>query len=282
MKACSHPYVLVAERSVLGSIDSVVASLEKHGGAEAITIVVPASQVTEFRSTRCGSHEVLSEDDILPGWPLGRVRSQLGRRADRAGWYLQQFLKLAFGVARGVEWYVIWDADTVMLRRPAFESADGRVLMNAAREHHRPYFDTFRRLFGEDPVLHASVVSQYMLIDTSVVRQMFAEIEARHRCGWVEAILGNLPGRSPSEFSEYETYANYLERRRPGAVTLTRERWFRYGSEIVPADRRNELASIERTFARYAYVSFERHGSNTVRRALAHLLLRAPGLDWAV
>jgi hypothetical protein len=266
-------YVLVAERSVLPSIDAVVGGLEKNGAPSAISIVVPRIQVPLFEATRCRQHAVIPEDKILPSWPLSRVRALLPRQPGRAGWYLQQFLKLSFGMRNGIERYVVWDADTVMLRRPPFWIAGDRLNLTSAREHHQPYFDTYQRLFGEAPKLSVSVIAQYMPIETSVVREMCAEIEARQGRDWLEAILRGLPGESPSEFSEYETYANYLERRTPGTIVTTRQRWFRHGSEIVPLERRNDLRLIESTFSRYVYVSFERHPSRPLKRAAARLLL---------
>ena len=48
---------------------------------------------------------------------------------DRAGWYYQQFLKLSFDLYYKKHFghlagYVIWDADTVMLKAPKLKSED--------------------------------------------------------------------------------------------------------------------------------------------------------------
>jgi hypothetical protein len=264
------PYLLVAERSVLGLVSVVIESLEAHGDPNKIYLVVPGAQLSEFARTRCRSHQLIAEEDVLPAWTLAKVRSMLPRHPDRAGWYLQQFLKLGFGMSVGISRYVVWDADTVMLTAPKF--VDGQqVLMNAAREYHSPYFKTYERLLGRPPTLRKSMISQYMLIDTEVVVALKNTIERIHGAEWIEAILKNLSHQSASEFSEYETYANFLESERPGTVVVINEKWFRYGAELMPKTRELELKMAERKFRGYAYVAFERHKPSVARKMVANL-----------
>ncbi len=265
------PYLLVAERSVVPMANLVLEALETHARPSSIFIVVPRVQVQEFLLTRCARHQVIAEEEILPEWSLRRIQAMLRRYPERAGWYLQQFLKLGFGAAAAVPRYVVWDADTVMLARPTLTHR-GRVVMSASREFHRPYFRTFERLFGRRRVLSRSVISQYMLMETAVVSEMQDEIEHRHRQGWIEAILEGLPGCSPSEFSEYETYGNFLESRHPGSVLLRQIKWFRYGSYLLPAAESRTTPHVCRTFDGYAYVAFERHPDRAWKALAAKLM----------
>jgi len=268
----SLPYLLVAERSVLPIIGCVVESLEKYADASSITTVVPEADMESFRNGRCGRHRILSEEEVLPEWPLGRIRSLLHAYPDRAGWYLQQFLKLNFGRATNVAHYVVWDADTVMLACPEYLQ-EGHVLMNSSRQYNRSYFQTYCELFGAPPVLTRSVITQYMLIETRIVHELQAELEQRHKCDWVEAILRVIPGTTISEFSEYETYANYYEWRHPGSIQLEEYKWFRYGAYVFPdADR--SLEAIEARFHGYGYVAFERHKSSWLKILGAKALCR--------
>jgi hypothetical protein len=260
------PYLLVAENSLLKIIRQTVMSLEKHANPAEIYIVVPDAQLNDFREVLGDRVQFVAEEDVLPDWPLLRVKSMLPKQPGRAGWYLQQFLKLGFGQYAHVPRYVIWDADTVMLRRPVLEK-DGKVVMNTAKEYHQPYFDTFRRLFGLAPSLPCSMISQYMLIDTTVCLQMQSEICAGgHSVDWIEVVLRGLPGISHSEFSEYETYANYLVHINPVGIEPISDKWFRYGSEIFPDQESISLYQIEKRFAGYSYVAFERHRSSIIRR----------------
>lgn len=265
------PYLLVAEQSLLPVIRLVVQSVEKHGDPAAIHLVVPGRQVASFRQCIGASHTILAEEEVLPEWPLSRIRSLLPRFPDRAGWYLQQFLKLQFGEYASLSHYVIWDADTVMLRKPVYWH-QGRFLFNTAREHHQPYFDTYRRLFGTEPLLGRSVISQYMLIDTQLSGTMKAFIEQRSGYPWVEAVMRQLPGLNPSEFSEFETYANFAAWQRPDSVELCKLRWFRYGAQIVAPSKDMTVMKLEHIFRHYHLVAFERHPGSVVRAVAARLL----------
>lgn len=267
----SLPYLLVAEQSLLPVMGLVVQSVEKHGDPSAIHLVVPGRQVDSFRQRIGVGRAIHAEEDVLPEWPLSRIRSFLPRFPGRAGWYLQQFLKLQFGEHASLPHYVIWDADTVMLRKPLY-GHQGRFLFNTAREHHPPYFDTYRRLFGAEPPLHRSVISQYMLIDTQLSGKMKAFIEQRRGLPWVDAVMRQLPGLDPSEFSEFETYANFVAWQCPSAVELCKLRWFRYGAQIVEPSPNLTVAKLEKIFRHYHLVAFERHPSSVKRTIAARLL----------
>ena len=267
------PYLLVAEKSLLKIIGKTVSALEKHASPSGIYVVVPGDQLDAFRAVLGGRVILVPEEDVLPEWPLARVKSMLPKQPGRAGWYLQQFLKLGFGKYAGVARYVIWDADTVMLQPPVLERG-ARVVMNTAKEYHQPYFDTFRRLFGFAPSLRRSMISQYMLIDSAICLQMEQEICARGQdADWIDVLLRGLPGTSISEFSEYETYANYLAHINQDGIELQTSKWFRYGSEIFPDHESVSLEQIEKWFAGYGYVAFERHGTNFVKYLRAKYLM---------
>lgn len=267
------PYLLVAEKSLLKIIGHTVSALEKYGDPAEIYLVVPDEQIEAFQTVLLNRVVLVPEEKLLPEWPLARIRSMLAKQSGRAGWYLQQFLKLAFGRYSGIERYVIWDADTVMLQPPVLERC-GRVIMNKAKEYHQPYFDTFRRLFGIAPTLPCSTISQYMLIDTAICLQMQKEICAHGEgTDWIEVLLRGLPGTSISEFSEYETYANYLAYIRPTAFELGSRKWFRYGSEIFTNLERVSVEQIEERFAGYSYVAFERHPPSLCRNLVSKLRL---------
>jgi hypothetical protein len=267
------PYLLVAEKSILKLIGQTVSALEKYANPAGIYIVIPSGQLKAFGARLTDRVILVPEEDVLPDWSLARVRSMLPKRPERAGWYLQQFLKLSFFKHVEVPRYVIWDADTVMLKPPVLER-NARVVMNTAKEYHQPYFDTFQRLFGVVPTLPLSTISQYMLIDSAICMKMQQEICTRgQREDWVEVLLSGLPGKSISEFSEYETYANYLAHINRSGIELQSSKWFRYGSEILADPESVSLEQIETRFAGYSHVAFERHRSTFARRLGSHILL---------
>lgn len=266
-------YLLVAEKSVHKIIRLTISALEKYADPDRIYVVVPSSQIDIFRPISKGRVVLISEEDVLPQWPLSRIKLMLSKYPSRAGWYLQQFLKLSFSNYAGIGQYVIWDADTVMLKSLELRR-DDRIVMNANKKLHKPYFDTYRRLFGFEPTLKRSMISQYMLIDHDVCLQMQQEI-CRYGDGkdWIEVTLRGLPQMSISEFSEYETYANYLEKKYPDGIHFQTAKWFLYGSEIFPNLDVVSLEQVEKRFCGYSYVAFERHPYKFTRRLGSRLQL---------
>jgi hypothetical protein len=276
MDELKFPYVLVAERSVLPVIRLALQGIQAYGNPKSTSVVVPSSQIGEFRAVSESGALVIPEDEVLPEWSLARVRAEMPRHPQMAGWYLQQFLKLSFGSYAGVPRYVIWDADTVMLS-PINFTEGGVTLMNTAREHHQEYFETFAKLFGRQAPLRRSLISQYMLIETQVVDEMRREIEGRFSKDWIAAILSLLPGKSLCEFSEYETYGNFFAVSRPERLKLRRMKWFRRGAEVIRDLALGDFDTIREKFAGYAYVAFERHHEVSFLRRIrgrGSLLLR--------
>ena len=113
-----------------------------------------------------------------------------------------------------------------------------------------------------------------MLIKTPVVVELKDNIKhiTKSRC-WISGILKSLPGKDISEFSEYETYANFFVSQNPSKFKLTDIKWFRYGAEIFNDMTTVTYEEVSQKFRGYQHVAFERHPPNFKRKILAHILL---------
>lgn len=60
---------------------------------------------------------IIHEEDLLNGWTKDRISKfpVVGFPA-RTGWYIQQFLKMGFSQKTKDADYLIWDADTIILK----------------------------------------------------------------------------------------------------------------------------------------------------------------------
>lgn len=269
------PYVLVAEASVLPTINVTLEALRLHAEPSDVFLVIPRAQHEVFKKSVSFECKLVPEEEVVSPWTAGKVSDSLINMKWRAGWYLQQFLKLSFGTFARVPSYVVWDADTVLLEPFPLVGRDGRSLINTSREYHKPYFATFEKLLGFKAMMERSAIAQFMLFETEFVSEMQRLIEARNGRGWIEAVLAALPGKSGNEFSEYETYANFMAANHPDRIDLQRLKWFRYGSEILMTPEQKPLSELKRLFPGYAYVAFERHGGRIARTVLAHAMLLA-------
>ena len=222
--------------------------------------------------------ENLRREVKLPGFPQG------------AGWYFQQFLKFSYPQIRpDMPRYLIWDADTVPLRRFAVFAPGGKALltpatmeaavpphgvlldaetekkMERATRPHAPYFENYRHLLGQTPHPGRSFIAQQMPIHVPTLQALLDRIETRFPGpgSWAWKILTNLRGSDGNLFSEYEFYAQYALQHAAEHHDIRSLRWSRAG-------RLNVWPSAETQFSRWAmdldYVALESSGSPWRRR----------------
>jgi hypothetical protein len=235
---------------------------------------------------------LVDEDAAIPGVSLSALRARLAERGGdpaRAGWYLQQFLKMAACELPEIpERYLVWDADTILLRPTEFFTADGHALVNPATEHHAPYFETCRALLGIERRAGYSFIAESLPVKTAHMRRLLDAVRARAPGRpWALAIVDAIDPRelSLSGFSEFETYGNFVLSFDPDHVVVRplrtcRDGAARYGA--VPGRNDLELLALE-----YAWVSFEawtprrpaRVALAKTRSALVHVLLH-PRTPW--
>lgn len=221
-----------------------------------------------------GAAVLHDEDRVVPGLTLASVAEAIRARGvepTRAGWYFQQFLKLGTPLATdGAPRWVLWDADTVLLRPTAFFDREGRALVARETEHHAPYFRTLERLRGLGEVAPFSFIAQHLPVRTDHLRALLERIAPGEVVsgGWVRRILdavdpGHLTGAG---FSEYETYGSFVHAEHPDSVVYRTLPSERHGSLIFgPHPGRLDLRRLARTFA---LATFEATPRASVRRAM--------------
>ncbi len=130
----------------------------------------------------------------------------------RSGWYVQQFIKLEYSKICEDEYYLSWDGDTFPLKEvQLFE--DNKPVFGIKNEHHEPYFKVISELLGIPAYsCDVSYISEHMLFNASVVREMLRYIEKNSGySNYYECILNKIDKTelSRSGFSEFETYGAY-------------------------------------------------------------------------
>lgn len=235
-------------------------------------VVSPDVEVARIQKRLGRRARVLPEGDFVPGVTMSSLRPlPVEGFPQAAGWYYQQLIKLQFSfVDPDEDYYLIWDADTVPLRPMRFFDDAGRMLLTRAKEHHPAYFETYRRLFGEEPNREFSFISQHMLVQKSVLREMLGHIESRipGEDNWAMKIMRTLPSQGYSLFSEYETYGHYVKNHYPERVRFVDRPWHRPMSHWsgcpVPTDR--ELRKLAEHFDFAAFERASGPGRRWVRR----------------
>ena len=142
--------------------------------------------------------------------------------AHRAGWYLQQLLKLYASVAipEMCSYYLVIDADTIFLKPTTFFNSDQVPLYNTGSDFHVPYFHHMSRLYPMlQKQLPVSGICHHMMFNREILLQLFDKVSQHHsdsQCNsskpfwqlFLELIDPSSAGASGA--SEYEIYFNYL------------------------------------------------------------------------
>ncbi|MGD8190935.1 DUF6492 family protein [Brevibacillus ginsengisoli] len=137
------------------------------------------------------------------------------KRTDRSGWLLQQLLKLAGGKLTKNNFFLVIDADTILIRPHVFH-LNGKTIFYCRNWKIQQYFRTYRRLIGVRPTASRSFVTHYMLFDKSKLSRLKRKLETRHNTKWYWAIIKSANRHSYVGFSEFETYGNFVHSHYPG------------------------------------------------------------------
>lgn len=259
-------------------------SLIEHMPGAEIHVVTRKEDFAKFKDA-CGPElHLWDEADFVPEMTLRELRKMpLASFPNGAGWYFQQFLKYAFvNVSNDDEYYLIWDADTVLLRPLEFFTPEGKPFYTTATEHHLPYFETFEALFGFPAKREFSFISQHQIINKAYLREMMAIIESRNPASrnWAWAIMENVRGAGSNLFSEYETYGHYVKARYPESIAVRSLNWTRNGERW--AGYPPKASKLGPMAAKFDYASFEAFFSlrNRLKRYAMKLFGRKPITDY--
>lgn len=167
----------------------------------------------------------------------------------RAGWYLQQFLKMAWAYKSKDSRYISLDADTFVLNPIRFTEGD-RYLFTSKTEYHKPYFNCINRLFGGSVKRNVdfSFIAENMVFDCKIMKEMITDIEKNEELDgnffW-EKILNAVDKDELiwSGFSEFETYGNYIFTRYPDKVKSRKLRTMREALVLLGGNPSSEQLS---------------------------------------
>lgn len=211
---------------------------------------------------------LVDETDVIPGLTskdIARYLSQVSPSDRFAKWYFQQFLKM--GICNRpdlMENYLIWDSDTILLRPITFFSDDRKTLFTKQlHKYRKPYFVTLHKILREQRRVDFSFIAQHMMINKQIMAEMInkIDVDSPFNSSWVWKILKSIFEENSSrfsppipEFSEYETYGNYITNNYPEMVEHRELPWLRDGSYIGHFPTVQDLDTFAKS---YVFVAFE-------------------------
>ncbi len=253
-----------------------IRSLRLFSSCNRIFVISQGEALSYFdhRQSGLGALRLLDEDRIFPGLSLSSVKDILHRRIGRdkrAGWYLQQFLKMSMSQHQEIaEYYLIWDSDTILLRTMNLFS-ENKVLVNPTKEYHPPYFKTMEKLLTLKRQVDFSFISEHMMVYSAYMRDLIAELstaaDSAGRTSWVGYVMANIEEHdlNGSGFSEFETYGNFIAARYPDSFVCRPLQSLRLGSRYFGENpARFDLVRLMRLGN--VFVSFEKNHAGSRMR----------------
>ncbi len=173
--------------------------------------------------------EAVDGNTIYEGMTREAVEDYIHRRIGkekkvRAGWYFQQFLKMAYAFSCKEETYLVWDVDTFPLAEIPFYDLN-RFYFYSGGEHNTAYYKSIRRILGNEltPYEKGTFVTNYMLICSNYMEELIKHIikKSGNPVFW----KGIFDLMEPSwieegDFSEFETYGEFTMGRYPGMYEM--------------------------------------------------------------
>ncbi|WP_440864633.1 DUF6492 family protein [Symbiopectobacterium purcellii] len=207
--------------------------------------------------------EPLSQTEILKYSIVGFPK--------RYFWYYQQFLKMAYCYSCKNKYYLIWDADTIPLKRMDFFCEDKvtPIITIGTEKLHHEYVATAEKLLSAKIETNNSFISQHLLVDSLVMRELIESIGGKMI--FSTQILQSLDGKTASQFSEYETYVNYYLLKN-NKVKIIKRNWFRFGSSLIGFSPEDTMLTKMSKY--YEYIAFEKFDiglKNKIRSNFLHI-----------
>ena len=226
--------------------------------ADSYLVIVPDKEVELFSKVTCAPYQVKPESDYV-----GDAKERISQKLDaanqhRVGWYLQQFVKISAVLARKDEDIVlIWDADTVPLKRLEFIDAHGQLVYYRGEEFRKSYFDFLERALGLKRTQTFSFIAQSLVLRVTWARELFQALEKNAQLPWMDAILSYVDPSEPAGFADFETLGTWIWHHHRNEIVISERLWYRNGLSLVGNPLKLSAAVWRGLANSYDFISFE-------------------------
>lgn len=192
----------------LGTLPFVIDSLRRYVKHPISHIYIVSPNNSKIKSLcHRKSCTFIDEKSVLP-FTKKDIR-YASSRWDRSGWLYQQLLKMMGDRICQEKFFLVIDADTVLIRPHRFRS-HGKTVFYTRNWSQPEYFRTYQKLLGSKAPSPKSFVTHYMLFEKSKLAHLKRTLQTRHNLPWYTAIIRSIDKKKQFGFSEFETYANFV------------------------------------------------------------------------
>ena len=244
-------------------------------------IICPKSQVSFFKKKlNYINIYIISEDQIISFSKFKKISNNFLKKKNyykkiqpRLKWYYQQILKISFVIDfinKNKKNIIIWDADTIILKKIVFFKHNSSVSYGTTSEYHKAYYETNQKILKKLPNYYISCLAQFISIsidDNNILQKKLNNFKKRKGSisYWLshlvfKAICDTHYNYNGSMFSEYELI---------GQSKLV----FKKNTQTLISGLREELngklTSTQKKIAKilgYSYIAYEHSRSDNLSK----------------
>lgn len=219
-----------------------------------IYLVSPGTQRIKEFATQHGL-TFIDESSVL-GYSPADINYVVYTGLNRSGWIFQQLLKLS-GKIGDAEYFMVIDADHILLQPHVFVSTDKKMVFYQSSEYNIPYYRNIKKLLGNYPVSWFSYVSHKMIFKKSELISLHKSIEANSSTkeSWDKIIISHLDKNEVNCFSEFELYGNFVDKDKK--ITLP------WKDKMLKRDRLASYEELKKDYPQYLSVTFPHYLNKT-------------------
>ena len=259
--------------SISQDIDTLIRNTEfffRYLPIKNIYVIGPESIAEKVSNAHNSRLIFMNENEFVD---VPRIRELYSSRTDkntgRAGWYVQQYIKMQFARFTKDEYYLIWDSDTIPLKPvELFDEAFGKPVIRCGFVMHASYagyLDTFCKILPNinNTVPDTSFVREHMMINAQHMRELLDEIESNPEysgSNFQEKILNAAEEKYIYwGFSEFQTYGIFITARYPDSYIFSSKwRTLRTGQRFVSNSNSLSEDQIKWFASKYNVMSIEK------------------------
>ena len=243
-----------------------------------IFIICPQNEIGLFKKeVNFPEIEIINEESIISFETFINIFESLSFSVNykkqfktRLGWYYQQILKISFVLnflSKNKKDIIIWDADTIILKKINFFKNMKSVKYGTFFEYHKPYFRTNEYILKAQPKYFISFLTQFIAISRlefdfvveKILNNKFNKENLAIKISEIilESIFHQHKEYNGSLFSEYELLGqlNYMFNKKKQIALLT----LRNGLSGKLNNRQQNLCKI----LNFKHVTYEHSYENT-------------------
>lgn len=212
----------------------------------------------------------IDENKLFKGLDIQRIKKILidkTKSDQRAGWYFQQFLKMSYSIICEDEYYLVWDSDTLPLKKIEFFNKNNNPYFSykSFEKNDLAYFNTIKKLFNFKLEINSekkSYVVEHMLFNSKIMKELISSIENNsilNGDSFYEKILNSISTKdiNLSGFSEFETYVAFTRKNYPDLYEFRHWNNLRCGKVFVGSNPNKKV--LDWISKEFITISLERY-----------------------